>query len=144
MRDFRILRAVAILVGAWLPVGTAQSATGSSSFVQATVVASCIASATPVDVKPSSVASDGGQQNGVGTISITCKRGLPYHVDVSYRGNGTRGSISLAARGTSAVQHMPIYAEVLPIKVASGAVVSDVSRPREGIREDSVVVSVTF
>ncbi|HXN09324.1 MAG TPA: spore coat protein U domain-containing protein [Candidatus Acidoferrales bacterium] len=143
MRSFRILQAVVMLVGAWLTADTAQSSTLNGSDVQATVVASCITSAAPVDFKPSSVASDAGQQNGVGAISITCKRGVPYHVHISYGGNGMRGAINLAARGTSTTQHMRIYADALPRRVAANSV-SDVSRPRPGISEDSVVVSVTF
>jgi|GEM_PF-6168221 len=144
MRDLRIIQAVVILVGVWLPVGAAQSAPESSTAVQATVVASCITSATPGEFKPSNVASDAGQQNGVGTVSITCKRGLPYHVDVSYRGISMRAHISLAAKGTSTAQNVRIYAQVVPRRIASGPVVSDVSRPRAAIGEDSVIVSVTF
>jgi len=143
VRDFRILQAVGIVASVLFTVDTARSLELGRTSVQATVIASCIASAAPVDSKPSRVGWDAGRQNGVGSIFITCKRGVPYHVHASLWGS-MRGGISLVARGTSTAQQIPIFAEVLPRRVASSGVVSDVSRPRDGIRDENVVVSVTF
>lgn len=145
MRSFRVLQAFGILAVAFFSGVSAQPSTLSDSSVQATVVASCIVGSSSVDSYQSGAARDQGQANVVGSVSITCKRGLAYHADIggSVWGSATRGGHSLVARGTSAAQQMQIYAEVPPKILASGGVLSDVSEPSATLVDD-VVVSVSF
>jgi len=89
MRKLRKIQVAIVLLSVCLTVSTARSSTVSNFSVNATVVASCISSATSITFDYQGQASGTGPQNGVGNISITCKRSLAYHVDISNGKNAT-------------------------------------------------------